>query len=118
MPTYEYSCVSCGNHLDVVQAFRDDPLTTCPTCEGTLRKVYGNIGVVFKGSGFYKTDSRTPGATASSKPTEGDASAPDGASKGSDAPEKKPTPSAEPTKQADTSSPVAQLSSKPAPAPT
>jgi putative FmdB family regulatory protein len=58
MPTYEYRCKDCGEDLEVVQAFTDDALTECPTCGGTLRKVFGNIGVSFKGSGFYKTDSR------------------------------------------------------------
>ena len=58
MPTYEYACTSCGEHLEVVQSFRDEALTTCPACNGALRKVFGSIGVVFKGSGFYKTDSR------------------------------------------------------------
>src|SRR5580698_1481508 len=59
MPTYEYQCRSCGTHHDVVQKFGDDPLTECPSCGGPLRKVFGAVGVVFKGSGFYKTDSRT-----------------------------------------------------------
>ncbi|HEY5025749.1 MAG TPA: FmdB family zinc ribbon protein [Acidimicrobiales bacterium] len=59
MPTYEYRCKSCGTHHDVVQKFGDDPLTECPSCGGPLRKVFGAVGVVFKGSGFYKTDSRT-----------------------------------------------------------
>jgi putative FmdB family regulatory protein len=59
MPTYEYSCTACGEHVDVVQSFRDDPLTECGLCGGQLRKVFGNIGIVFKGSGFYKTDSRS-----------------------------------------------------------
>jgi putative FmdB family regulatory protein len=59
MPTYEYRCKSCGEHVEVVQSFKDDPLTVCPSCEGPLRKVFGNIGIAFKGSGFYKTDSRT-----------------------------------------------------------
>jgi putative FmdB family regulatory protein len=59
MPTYEYACTSCGEHLEVVQSFKDDPLTTCPACQGSLRKVFSPIGVVFKGSGFYKTDSRS-----------------------------------------------------------
>ena len=59
MPKYEYACKDCGEHLEVVQSFKDDPLTECPACEGTLRKVFGNIGIVFKGSGFYKTDSRS-----------------------------------------------------------
>jgi putative FmdB family regulatory protein len=58
MPTYEYACRSCGSHLEVVQSFTDDPLTECPSCAGPLRKVFGNIGITFKGSGFYKTDSR------------------------------------------------------------
>ena len=69
MPTYEYACKSCGEHLEVVQSFKDDPLTTCPACGGDLRKVFGNIGISFKGSGFYKTDSRsssTASKTASS----------------------------------------------------
>jgi len=59
MPTYEYRCKDCGEDLEVVQSFTDDALTVCPTCGGTLRKVFGNIGVSFKGSGFYKTDSRS-----------------------------------------------------------
>jgi putative FmdB family regulatory protein len=59
MPTYEYQCKACGTHHDVVQKFGDDPLTECPSCGGPLRKVFGAVGVVFKGSGFYKTDSRT-----------------------------------------------------------
>ena len=58
MPTYEYACADCGHNLEAVQSFSDDPLTVCPECGGTLRKVFGNVGVVFKGSGFYRTDSR------------------------------------------------------------
>ncbi|MGH9179756.1 MAG: FmdB family zinc ribbon protein [Acidimicrobiales bacterium] len=58
MPTYEYACKSCGEHLEVVQSFRDDALTVCPNCGGELRKVFGSIGIAFRGSGFYKTDSR------------------------------------------------------------
>jgi putative FmdB family regulatory protein len=58
MPTYEYACKSCDEHVEVVQSFKDDPLTTCPACDGPLRKVFGSIGISFKGSGFYKTDSR------------------------------------------------------------
>ena len=64
MPTYEYACRNCGSHLEVVQSFSDDPLTECPHCGGPLRKVFGSIGITFKGSGFYKTDSRA-GASAS-----------------------------------------------------
>jgi len=69
MPTYEYACRSCGEHVEVVQSFRDDPLTTCPACGGSLRKVFGSIGVVFKGSGFYKTDSRPAAKEATAKDT-------------------------------------------------
>jgi putative FmdB family regulatory protein len=59
MPTYQYACTSCGERLEAVQKFSDDPLTECPACAGTLRKVFSAVGVVFKGSGFYKTDSRS-----------------------------------------------------------
>ncbi|MDX1885074.1 FmdB family zinc ribbon protein [Mycolicibacterium sp. 120270] len=58
MPTYSYACTACDNKFDVVQAFSDDALTDCPKCEGRLRKLFGKVGVVFKGSGFYRTDSR------------------------------------------------------------
>ena len=58
MPTYQYACTECGHRFEAVQAFTDDSLTTCPVCSGQLRKVYGSVGVVFKGSGFYRTDNR------------------------------------------------------------
>ena len=58
MPTYQYACTACGHDLEAVQSFSDDPLTECPECGGALRKLFGNVGVVFKGSGFYRTDSR------------------------------------------------------------
>jgi putative FmdB family regulatory protein len=69
MPTYEYACKSCGAHTEAVQSFSDDPLTVCPTCGGSLRKVFGNIGISFKGSGFYKTDSRTSAGNGAAKST-------------------------------------------------
>ena len=59
MPTYEYRCERCGHTVEVVQSFTDAPLTTCESCGGALRKVYAPVGIVFKGSGFYKTDSRS-----------------------------------------------------------
>ena len=59
MPTYAYRCKDCGHAFDVVQAFTDDALTECPACGGVLRKQYGSVGVSFKGSGFYRTDSRS-----------------------------------------------------------
>jgi putative FmdB family regulatory protein len=58
VPTYEYACTACGHRLDAVQRFSDDPLTECPECGGALRKVYGAVGIVLKGSGFYRNDSR------------------------------------------------------------
>ena len=61
MPTYEYACTACGHRLEAVQRFTDEPLTECPECGGALRKVYGAVGIVLKGSGFYKTDSRAVG---------------------------------------------------------
>ena len=59
MPTYEYRCADCGADLEVQQKFTDDPLTVCPTCQGSLHKVFSPVGVVFKGSGFYATDNRS-----------------------------------------------------------
>jgi putative FmdB family regulatory protein len=58
MPTYQYRCTECGEDLEAVQKFSDAPLTICPACGGHLRKVFNAVGVVFKGSGFYRTDSR------------------------------------------------------------
>ncbi len=58
MPTYQYACTECGHAFEQVQSFSDDALTVCPECQGKLRKVFNAVGVVFKGSGFYRTDSR------------------------------------------------------------
>ncbi len=75
MPTYQYRCTACDQPLEVVQSFSDAALTECPACGGPLRKVYGAVGVVFKGSGFYKNDSRSekksgaPAASSSSDTT-------------------------------------------------
>ena len=66
MPTYSYACTECGNRFDAVQAFSDAALTTCTECNGRLRKLFGNVGVVFKGSGFYRTDSRESAKSAAS----------------------------------------------------
>lgn len=67
MPTYQYQCTECGEALEAVQKFTDDALTECPNCGGRLRKVFSAVGVVFKGSGFYRTDSR--GSSSSSSPS-------------------------------------------------
>jgi putative FmdB family regulatory protein len=66
VPTYEYACTACAERLEAVQSFTDAPLTECPACGGLLRKVFSPVGVVFKGSGFYKTDSRKPSSSSSS----------------------------------------------------
>jgi putative FmdB family regulatory protein len=58
VPTYQYACTACGEQLEAVQSFTDEPLTECPACSGRLRKLFSSVGVVFKGSGFYRTDSR------------------------------------------------------------
>ena len=65
MPTYSYACTECDNRFDAVQAFSDDALTTCEKCSGRLRKLFGSVGVVFKGSGFYRNDSREATKTSS-----------------------------------------------------
>jgi putative FmdB family regulatory protein len=69
MPTYEYQCTSCDRRTEVEQRFTDEPLTTCTECGGALRKVYSAVGVVFKGSGFYKNDSRPKPPSKESKST-------------------------------------------------
>ncbi len=90
MPTYEYHCDSCDRNFDVVQSFHDDALTACPTCDSPVRKVFGNVGIVFKGSGFYKTDSRSgtakqSGADAGTTPSGGtEGTGPDSGKPGSD----------------------------------
>ena len=69
MPTYEYACTACAERIEVVQRFTDAALTECAACGGTLRKVFSPVGVVFKGSGFYKTDSRSkPASSAPATP--------------------------------------------------
>lgn len=65
MPTYQYACNDCGEQLEVVQKFSDDALTVCPACQGNLRKVFSAVGIVFKGSGFYRTDNRTSSSSSS-----------------------------------------------------
>jgi putative FmdB family regulatory protein len=67
VPRYQYACTACDEQLEVHQSFTDDALTVCPACEGRLRKVFNAVGVVFKGSGFYKTDSRKADSTTSSR---------------------------------------------------
>ncbi|MCW2797634.1 FmdB family zinc ribbon protein [Nocardioides sp.] len=106
MPTYQYACTECEHAFDQFQSFSDDALTDCPECTGRLRKVFNAVGVVFKGSGFYRTDSRA--ATSAATPaasSEGGSSSEGGATKTETKPESKPD-----------AKPAAANTSKPAPA--
>ncbi len=81
MPTYQYLCTECGHEFEVVQSFSDDAISACEKCQGAVRKVYNSVGIVFKGSGFYKTDSRSGSAsksdsTSSTTPTANTSPAP------------------------------------------
>ncbi|MEU7407826.1 MULTISPECIES: FmdB family zinc ribbon protein [Streptomyces] len=96
MPTYQYQCTECGEGLEAVQKFTDDALTDCPSCNGRLKKVFSAVGIVFKGSGFYRNDSR--GSSSSSAP----ASKPAGSS--SDSKASSATPSSSTTSSSSSSS--------------
>jgi len=67
VPTYSYACTQCDNRFDIVQSFTDESLSVCPECSGRLRKLFNSVGIVFKGSGFYRTDSRTGSVQSESK---------------------------------------------------
>jgi putative FmdB family regulatory protein len=107
LPTYEYHCDSCDQNFDVVQSFHDDALTACPTCGSPVRKVFGNVGIVFKGSGFYKTDSR---AKSSTKAPSGEASTPSGDGSGDSTSSATSSDSASKSSTSDTSSSSAPAS--------
>ncbi|MEU5811172.1 MULTISPECIES: FmdB family zinc ribbon protein [unclassified Streptomyces] len=92
MPTYQYQCTECGEGLEAVQKFTDDALTECPNCHGRLKKVFSAVGIVFKGSGFYRNDSR--GASSSSTPASKPASSSSTTSTASAAPAASSAPSA------------------------
>lgn len=83
MPVYAYKCKSCGHQLEVRQSFSDDPLTECPECGGDLRKQFNSVGVVFKGSGFYRNDSRAGGSSSSSSSSSASSSSGSASSAGS-----------------------------------
>jgi putative FmdB family regulatory protein len=104
VPTYQYACTECDHRFDAVQAFSDPSLTVCPECGGKLRKVFSSVGIVFKGSGFYRTDSRAGAGSTVAKSESGS----DGSSSGSTSTEK----SAE--KKADTKAAPAAKTSTPA----
>ena len=117
MPTYEYACAECGERLEAVQKFSDDPLTECPACRGRLRKVFSPVGIVFKGSGFYRNDSRSSAvngskvngssssdSSAAGEKSSGADSKSSGSESGSSGTDSKGTDS-KPAKKADTSGP-------------
>ncbi|MCZ4534638.1 FmdB family transcriptional regulator [Gordonia terrae] len=83
MPTYSYACTECDNKFDIVQSFSDDSLTECPQCAGRLRKLFNSVGIVFKGSGFYRTDSR-PGSSSDTSTSSSDTSSSSSSSSSSD----------------------------------
>jgi putative FmdB family regulatory protein len=107
VPTYQYVCTQCDEALEVHQAFTDEPLTVCPVCQGRLRKVFNAVGVVFKGSGFYRTDNRpksgsgsgssasTGSSTSSDSPSSSNSSSSDSGSSS--------TPASKPSKAKDAS---------------
>jgi putative FmdB family regulatory protein len=83
VPTYQYTCTECGEPLETVQKFSDEPLTVCPACGGRLRKVFSPVGIVFKGSGFYRTDSRKSAAAAAPATSSSSTTSDSGSSNGS-----------------------------------
>ncbi len=116
MPVYEYVCKSCGHHLEVSQSFSDAPLTTCSVCEGPLRKVFSSVGIMFKGSGFYRTDSRVPsggakpGGKDGAKEGAGEKAAEGAGDKAADTAAEKPSPAAD--KKAETTGPAPAKAAK------
>ena len=104
MPTYQYTCTECGEPLEAVQKFSDAPLTVCPACGGRLRKVFSAVGIVFKGSGFYRTDSRN-GSSAAAPAASSSTTSDSGSSNGSA--DKKPDKKAEAAKSSSASEKVA-----------
>ena len=107
MPTYQYSCTDCGHFFEAVQSFSDDSLTVCPECDGKLRKVFNAVGVVFKGSGFYRNDSRkadSSALTSASSSSDSSSSSGSSSSEKSGTPEKKAESTPKTEKKSDASS--------------
>jgi putative FmdB family regulatory protein len=114
VPTYSYACTECGNRFDEVQSFSDDALTTCPTCSGRLRKLFGNVGVVFKGSGFYRNDSRETAKSASSASSSTSSNGSSGGSESSTSSDKPASSPSSDSKSNSSSSTSSSASSAPA----
>jgi len=115
MPTYPYACTACDNRFEIVQAFSDDALTVCDVCGGRLRKVFSSVGVVFKGSGFYRNDSRsTAGSTSGSGDSSSDTKTGAAAAGGDGATSSTPSTTATPATPAktETTKPASTTASK------
>lgn len=106
MPTYSYQCTQCGDKFDIVQSFSDDALTTCEKCNGKLRKLFNSVGIVFKGSGFYRTDSRN-GSSSASEPAAKSSESKSSDSAGSSSSSSSSTSSASSSSSSSTSTAVA-----------
>jgi putative FmdB family regulatory protein len=109
VPTYQYTCTECGEPLETVQKFSDEPLTVCPACGGRLRKVFSPVGIVFKGSGFYRTDSRKSATAAAPGSSSSDSGSSNGSADKKAEPAKKTEPATktEPAKSSSASEKVA-----------
>lgn len=105
MPTYQYQCTECGEGLEAVQKFTDDALTECPACHGRLKKVFSAVGIVFKGSGFYRNDSR--GASSSSSPAAKSSTSSTTSTSSSSSSDAKPASSTSPSTSSAGSTPTA-----------
>jgi putative FmdB family regulatory protein len=111
VPTYSYACTECDNRFDAVQAFSDAALTTCPECNGRLRKLFGNVGVVFKGSGFYRNDSRESAKSTAKSSSNGSASSSESTTSSSSSSEKSSSTSSDGSSSSSSSAPAAAASS-------
>ena len=110
MPTYQYACTECGHAFDQFQSFSDDALTQCPECQGRLRKVFNAVGVVFKGSGFYRNDSRDKKSSALSSESKSDGKSETKSDSGTSSDTKSETKSEKKSDTSSSSSPKAPAS--------
>ncbi|MFJ2025203.1 FmdB family zinc ribbon protein [Streptomyces sp. V2I9] len=108
MPTYQYQCTECGEGLEAVQKFTDDALTVCPSCDGRLKKVFSAVGIVFKGSGFYRNDSR--GSSSSSTPASTSSKSSDSTSSSSSGSDTKASASSSASSSSSASAPASSSS--------
>ena len=110
MPTYQYACTECGHAFDQFQSFSDDALTQCPECQGRLRKIFNAVGVVFKGSGFYRNDSRDKKSSAVSSDSKSDGKSETTSDSGTSSETKSETKSEKKSDTSSSSSPKAPAS--------